>query len=166
MERNLLKPIYECRCNGRLQTKRFTRLTHCWRKGGTPAPRRRPAPTPYPAFLLPGLKTYHILASFLEPPVVKMFFSPLPAEDLKLIPHKEVHKVGRITPSGIQSSTEGAISSLSSSSAPVFVRDRRQISLLVYDEAPNNNCLSPPQLSFSALPLSFDLTAYHLPSEP
>jgi hypothetical protein len=28
MERNLLKPTYECRCNGRLQTKRFTRLTH------------------------------------------------------------------------------------------------------------------------------------------
>jgi hypothetical protein len=28
MERKLLKPIYECRCNGRLQTKRFTRLTH------------------------------------------------------------------------------------------------------------------------------------------
>jgi hypothetical protein len=28
MERNLLKPIYECRCNGRLQTKRVTRLTH------------------------------------------------------------------------------------------------------------------------------------------
>jgi hypothetical protein len=23
-----IKPIYECRCNGRLQTKRFTRLTH------------------------------------------------------------------------------------------------------------------------------------------
>ncbi len=22
------KPIYECRCNGRLQTKRFTRLSH------------------------------------------------------------------------------------------------------------------------------------------
>ncbi len=28
MDRKLLKPIYECRCNGRLQTKRFTRLTH------------------------------------------------------------------------------------------------------------------------------------------
>jgi hypothetical protein len=28
MKRKLLKPIYECRCNGRLQTKRFTRLTH------------------------------------------------------------------------------------------------------------------------------------------
>jgi hypothetical protein len=28
MERQVLKPIYECRCNGRLQTKRFTRLTH------------------------------------------------------------------------------------------------------------------------------------------
>ena len=28
MKRNLLKPIYECRCNGRLQTKRFTGLTH------------------------------------------------------------------------------------------------------------------------------------------
>jgi hypothetical protein len=28
MERKLLKPIYECRCNGRLQTKRFTHLTH------------------------------------------------------------------------------------------------------------------------------------------
>ncbi len=28
MERKLLKPIYECRCNGRLQTKRFTRLAH------------------------------------------------------------------------------------------------------------------------------------------
>ncbi len=28
MERKLLKPIYECRCNGRLQTKKFTRLTH------------------------------------------------------------------------------------------------------------------------------------------
>jgi hypothetical protein len=27
MERKLLKPIYECRCNGILQTKRFTRLT-------------------------------------------------------------------------------------------------------------------------------------------
>jgi hypothetical protein len=26
MERKLLKPIYECRCNGRLQTQRFTRL--------------------------------------------------------------------------------------------------------------------------------------------
>jgi hypothetical protein len=23
-----IKPMYECRCNGRLQTKRFTRLTH------------------------------------------------------------------------------------------------------------------------------------------
>ena len=23
-----IKPIYECRCNGRLQTKRFTRLSH------------------------------------------------------------------------------------------------------------------------------------------
>jgi hypothetical protein len=23
-----IKPIYECRCNGRLQTKRFIRLTH------------------------------------------------------------------------------------------------------------------------------------------
>ncbi len=23
-----IKPIYECRCNGRLQTKRFTRLAH------------------------------------------------------------------------------------------------------------------------------------------
>ncbi len=28
MEWKLLKPIYECRCNGRLQTKRFTRLAH------------------------------------------------------------------------------------------------------------------------------------------
>jgi hypothetical protein len=28
MKRKLLKPIYECRCNERLQTKRFTRLTH------------------------------------------------------------------------------------------------------------------------------------------
>ena len=30
MKRKLksIKPIYECRCNGRLQTKRFTRLTH------------------------------------------------------------------------------------------------------------------------------------------
>jgi hypothetical protein len=28
MERKLLKPIHECRCNGRLQTKRFTRLAH------------------------------------------------------------------------------------------------------------------------------------------
>jgi hypothetical protein len=29
MNRNLkIKPIYECRCNGRLQTKRFTRLVH------------------------------------------------------------------------------------------------------------------------------------------
>jgi hypothetical protein len=28
MKRNLLKPIYECWCNGRLQTKRFTRLAH------------------------------------------------------------------------------------------------------------------------------------------
>jgi len=28
MKRNLLKPIYECRCNGRLQAKRFTRLAH------------------------------------------------------------------------------------------------------------------------------------------
>jgi hypothetical protein len=28
MKRKLLKPIYECRCNGRLQTKRFTRLAH------------------------------------------------------------------------------------------------------------------------------------------
>ncbi len=29
MKRNLkIKPIYECRCNGRLQTKRFTRLAH------------------------------------------------------------------------------------------------------------------------------------------
>ena len=26
MKRKLLKPIYECRCTGRLQTKRFTRL--------------------------------------------------------------------------------------------------------------------------------------------
>ena len=30
MKRKLkpIKPIYECRCNGRLQTKRFTLLTH------------------------------------------------------------------------------------------------------------------------------------------
>jgi hypothetical protein len=29
MKRNLkIKPIYECRCNERLQTKRFTRLSH------------------------------------------------------------------------------------------------------------------------------------------
>jgi hypothetical protein len=28
MKRKLLKPIDECRCNGRLQTKRFTRLSH------------------------------------------------------------------------------------------------------------------------------------------
>ena len=28
MKRKLLKPIYECRCNGRLQTKRFTRLSY------------------------------------------------------------------------------------------------------------------------------------------
>jgi hypothetical protein len=29
MKRNLkIKPTYECRCNGRLQTKRFTRLSH------------------------------------------------------------------------------------------------------------------------------------------
>jgi hypothetical protein len=29
MKRNLkIKPIYECRCDGRLQTKRFTRLSH------------------------------------------------------------------------------------------------------------------------------------------
>ncbi len=28
MELKLLEPIYECRCNGRLQTKIFTRLTH------------------------------------------------------------------------------------------------------------------------------------------
>ncbi len=28
MKRKLLKPIHECRCNGRLQTKRFTRLSH------------------------------------------------------------------------------------------------------------------------------------------
>jgi hypothetical protein len=28
MERKQSKPIYECRCNGRLQTKRFTRLAH------------------------------------------------------------------------------------------------------------------------------------------
>jgi hypothetical protein len=28
MKRKLLKPIYECRCNERLQTKRFTRLAH------------------------------------------------------------------------------------------------------------------------------------------
>ncbi len=28
MKGNLLKPIYECRCNGRLQTKSFTCLTH------------------------------------------------------------------------------------------------------------------------------------------
>jgi hypothetical protein len=28
MKRNLLNPIYECRCNGRLQTKRFTRLSY------------------------------------------------------------------------------------------------------------------------------------------
>jgi hypothetical protein len=28
MKRKLLKPIYECRCYGRLQTKRFTRLVH------------------------------------------------------------------------------------------------------------------------------------------
>ncbi len=28
MKRKLkIKPIYECRCNGRLQTKRFTRLS-------------------------------------------------------------------------------------------------------------------------------------------
>ncbi len=28
MKRKLLKPIYECRCNARPQTKRFTRLAH------------------------------------------------------------------------------------------------------------------------------------------
>jgi hypothetical protein len=28
MNRKLLKPTYECRCNGRLETKRFTRLSH------------------------------------------------------------------------------------------------------------------------------------------
>jgi hypothetical protein len=29
MKRKLkIKPIYECRCNGRLQTKRFTSLAH------------------------------------------------------------------------------------------------------------------------------------------
>jgi hypothetical protein len=29
MKRNpKIKPIYECRCNGRLQTKRFTRLSY------------------------------------------------------------------------------------------------------------------------------------------
>jgi hypothetical protein len=29
MKRKLkIKPIYECRCNGRLQTKRFTRLSY------------------------------------------------------------------------------------------------------------------------------------------
>ena len=29
MNRQLkLKPVYECRCHGRLQTKRFARLTH------------------------------------------------------------------------------------------------------------------------------------------
>ncbi len=29
MKRKLkIKPIYECQCNGRLQTKRFTRLAH------------------------------------------------------------------------------------------------------------------------------------------
>jgi hypothetical protein len=29
MKRKLkIKPIYECRCNGRLQTKKFMRLTH------------------------------------------------------------------------------------------------------------------------------------------
>ncbi len=28
MKRKILKPIHECRCNGRLQTKRFTRLVH------------------------------------------------------------------------------------------------------------------------------------------
>jgi hypothetical protein len=29
MKRELkIKPIYECRCNGRLQTKRFTSLSH------------------------------------------------------------------------------------------------------------------------------------------
>jgi hypothetical protein len=29
MKRKLkIKPIYQCRCNGRLQTKRFMRLTH------------------------------------------------------------------------------------------------------------------------------------------
>jgi hypothetical protein len=36
MKRKLkIKPIYECRCNGRLQTKRFTRLPHTglsWKK--------------------------------------------------------------------------------------------------------------------------------------
>ncbi len=28
MKRKLINPIYECRCNGRLQTKRFTRLSY------------------------------------------------------------------------------------------------------------------------------------------
>jgi hypothetical protein len=29
MKRKLkIKPVHECRCNGRLQTKRFTRLSH------------------------------------------------------------------------------------------------------------------------------------------
>jgi hypothetical protein len=28
MKRKLLKPIYECRCNGRLQTNTFTRSSH------------------------------------------------------------------------------------------------------------------------------------------
>ena len=29
-----IKPIYECRCNGRLQTKRFTHLSHTGRSVG------------------------------------------------------------------------------------------------------------------------------------
>ncbi len=40
MKRNLktIKPIYECRCNGRLQTKRFTRLTHIGFRVTLPVP--------------------------------------------------------------------------------------------------------------------------------
>jgi hypothetical protein len=43
MKRKLkIKPIYECRCDGRLQTKRFTRLSHSdthWVGRGTGTPK-------------------------------------------------------------------------------------------------------------------------------
>ncbi len=34
-----IKRIYECRCNGKLQTKRFTRLTTHWVGRGTGTPK-------------------------------------------------------------------------------------------------------------------------------
>ncbi len=53
MERKLLKRIYECRCNGRLQTKGFTLLTH-WVQKWTGGPKKGRGP-----FLITRSVTHH-----------------------------------------------------------------------------------------------------------